>query len=88
MPESVLTASNSETLADLLPNAAAQYGPDEAFLFKNEKGVWEPATYDEILGQVRELSLGLIDLGVEPGDKVSILGNTRPEWTLLSLIHI
>ena len=82
MPESVLTASNSETLADLLPNAAAQYGPDEAFLFKNEKGVWEPATYDEVLGQVRELSLGLIDLGVEPGDKVSILGNTRPEWTL------
>jgi long-chain acyl-CoA synthetase len=30
---------------------------------------------------VRELSLGLIDLGIEKGDKVSILANTRPEWT-------
>ena len=30
---------------------------------------------------VQALSLGLIDLGVAPGDKVSILGNTRPEWT-------
>jgi long-chain acyl-CoA synthetase len=30
---------------------------------------------------VRSLSLGLIDLGVERGDKVSILANTRPEWT-------
>ena len=30
---------------------------------------------------VRSLALGLIDLGVEKGDKVSILANTRPEWT-------
>ena len=30
---------------------------------------------------MRALSLGLIDLGVAKGDKVSILGNTRPEWT-------
>ncbi len=31
---------------------------------------------------MRRLTLGLIDLGVKPGDRVSILGNTRPEWTL------
>ena len=30
---------------------------------------------------VRALSLGLIELGIEKGDKVSILANTRPEWT-------
>jgi hypothetical protein len=30
---------------------------------------------------VRRLSLGLIDLGIEKGDKVAILSNTRPEWT-------
>ena len=82
MPESVLIASNSETLADLLPNATRLHGPDQAFLFKNDQEVWESATYDQVNEQVRELSLGLIDLGVVPGDKVSILGNTRPEWTL------
>ena len=27
------------------------------------------------------LSLGLMELGVEKGDKVAILANTRPEWT-------
>src|SRR5262249_21791363 len=32
---------------------------------------------------VRDLSLGLIDLGIEKGDKVSILANTRPEWTYM-----
>ena len=30
---------------------------------------------------VRPLALGLIELGIEKGDRVSILGNTRPEWT-------
>jgi long-chain acyl-CoA synthetase len=30
---------------------------------------------------VRPLAFGLVTLGVEKGDRVSILGNTRPEWT-------
>src|SRR5262249_7548859 len=30
---------------------------------------------------VERLSLGLMALGVEKGDKVSILANTRPEWS-------
>ena len=30
---------------------------------------------------VTELALGLVDLGIEPGDRVSILSHTRPEWT-------
>ena len=31
---------------------------------------------------VREIGLGLIDLGIAPGDRVCLLANTRPEWTL------
>ncbi|MDQ2940177.1 MAG: AMP-dependent synthetase/ligase, partial [Actinomycetota bacterium] len=38
-------------------------------------------TFSEVLASVRNLSLGLMALGVEKGDKVSILANTRPEWT-------
>src|SRR5580704_15945321 len=32
-----------------------------------------------------EPALGLVGLGVEPGDRVSLLANTRPEWTYASL---
>ncbi len=34
---------------------------------------------------VDEIALGLIALGLEPGDRVSLLANTRPEWTFSSL---
>ena len=38
-------------------------------------------TFDEVREIVRPLAFGLVTLGVEKGDRVSILGNTRPEWT-------
>jgi long-chain acyl-CoA synthetase len=71
----------STTIADLLPRAAAKYGSARAVMFKDDDGKWATRTFDEVGETVRRLALGLIGLGVERGDKVSILGNTRVEWT-------
>ena len=71
----------SATIADLLPEAVAKYGARRAVMFKDDSGQWVTRSYDEVGDVVRELALGLIALGVEKGDKVSILGNTRVEWT-------
>jgi long-chain acyl-CoA synthetase len=73
--------TGSKTIADLLPNAVAQFGPRAAVMFKDERGNWETRTYSEIADTIRQLSLGLVELGVEKGEVVSILANTRPEWT-------
>ena len=81
-PSSSPTADRSETLADLLPCAAEINGNSGAFLFKNDDDAWETSTFSQVMGQVENLCLGLMDLGVKRGDRVSILGNTRPEWTL------
>jgi long-chain acyl-CoA synthetase len=72
--------TKSSTLADLLPLSAECYGSAPAVCFKQD-GDWVKLSFDQVLETVRSLSLGLIDLGVERGDKVSILANTRPEWT-------
>ncbi len=72
--------TKSATLADLLPLSAKVYGSAPAVCFKQD-GEWVKRSFDEVLETVRPLSLGLIDLGVAKGDKVSILANTRPEWT-------
>jgi len=72
--------TNSKTIADLLPRAAAMYG--SAVAVKHKEGDrWIDRTFDEVLEIVRPLAFGLVTLGVEKGDRVSILGNTRPEWT-------
>jgi len=72
--------TKSSTLADLLPLSAELYGSAPAVRFKQD-GSWVDRSFDQVLETVRSLSLGLIELGVEKGDKVSILANTRPEWT-------
>src|SRR5262245_32061609 len=73
--------TGSKTLADLFPLAVQKHGPKRAIMYKDPSGQWVTKTYNEVGEIVKSLSLGLIDLGIEKGDKVSILGNTRPEWT-------
>ena len=82
MPSTFKPTNRSRTLADLLPNSAARHGADGAFLFKNDSGSWEESSYDEVVADVQALTLGLNALGIQRGDKVAIIGNTRPEWTL------
>jgi long-chain acyl-CoA synthetase len=72
--------TNSKTLADLLPLAAQTYGDAPAVRYKDGDG-WADKSFNEVREIVRPLALGLVELGVQKGDRVSILGNTRPEWT-------
>ncbi|HEX5713429.1 MAG TPA: AMP-dependent synthetase/ligase [Solirubrobacterales bacterium] len=72
--------TNSKTLADLLPLAAEAYGDAPAVRYKDGDG-WVSKSFSEVREIVRPLALGLAELGVQKGDRVSILGNTRPEWT-------
>ena len=72
----------SSTVADLLPLAAREHGPRRAVLYKEDDSAgWVSKTYAEVGEIVERLSLGLMELGIEKGDKVAILSNTRPEWT-------
>src|SRR5258708_333556 len=72
--------TQSKTLADLLPRSAAAYGADPAVRYK-DGDAWVDRSFQEVFDIVKPLALGLVALGVEKGDRVSILGNTRPEWT-------
>ncbi len=72
--------THSQTIADLLPKAAELYGSKVAVRYK-EGEQWIGKSFEEVREIVRPLAFGLVTLGVEKGDRVSILGNTRPEWT-------
>ena len=72
--------TGSKTIADLLPLAVKKYGDKPAQRYKVGEE-WVDSSYSELGEVVKEVALGLIDLGIQPGDKVSILAHTRPEWT-------
>jgi long-chain acyl-CoA synthetase len=74
-------ATRSATLADLLPAAIERFGPQPAVRYRDDSGSWVSKSFDEVGEIVRKLSLGLLELGIEKGDKVAILANTRPQWT-------
>ncbi len=79
-PQSAATGSN--TLADLLSLAVEKHADKVAQRYKDQsKGEWVDVSYPELGEITKEISLGLQDLGIERGDKVGILSNTRPEWT-------
>src|SRR5215211_7715915 len=72
--------TGSKTIADLLPRAAERYADKPAQRYKSGDE-WADISYEQLGTIVREIALGLVDLGLEPGDKVSILAHTRPEWS-------
>ena len=83
-PTSEATAAPAQTIADLVPHAAARYGDHAAIRHKRD-GEWHDVTFAELDAIVREVALGLIDLGIEHGERVCILANTRPEWSYADL---
>ena len=64
-----------------MPLAAERHADLAAVTYKDDSGKWVSKTYREVGRSSAQLALGLIELGIEKGDKVSILANTRPEWT-------
>ena len=75
-----MVGTDSRTMADLISLAAARHGGKPALKHKLG-GEWVEVSYEQLDRTVTELALGLVDLGIEPGDRVSILSHTRPEWT-------
>jgi long-chain acyl-CoA synthetase len=79
---STVESTGSQTIADLLPKAAEKYADRVAVKYKDtESGEWRDVTFREVGEIVSEIGRGLIDLGIAAGDRVSLLCNTRAEWT-------
>ncbi len=73
----------AETVGALPSSAAERFGDRLAARHKVD-GEWREMTYAETLAAVQEIALGLAALGIEPGDRVGVLSDTRVEWTLSS----
>jgi long-chain acyl-CoA synthetase len=78
------TGTGAKTLAAMVLEAGERYEDGTAMRY-NDNDRWVESSYEEVVTAAREIAGGLIDQGVEPGDRVAIFSDTRPEWTLADL---
>ncbi len=70
------------TLTQLFFHAIDRFATKRAALRYKAEGEWLDITHHEMAREVKQIGLGLRELGVNPGDRVAILSNNRPEWAI------
>ena len=73
--------STPGTLNRLFFDAVERYHKPDALQVKRG-GRYEPISHATLQDRVRRASLGLEQSGVQPGDRVAILSENRPEWAI------
>jgi long-chain acyl-CoA synthetase len=47
--------------------------------------VWENLSGETVIERINHIALGLADLGVKAGDRIAIISENRPEWSITDL---
>jgi long-chain acyl-CoA synthetase len=76
---SKIVISKALTIPKLFCQQATTFGKDRVAMREKEFGIWRPITWQDYFENVKYIALGLISLGLEEGDKVSMIGDNRPE---------
>ncbi|WP_092840332.1 AMP-binding protein [Roseovarius lutimaris] len=74
-----------DSIPALLQRNATQYGDKPAYREK-EYGIWQSWTWSETEKEIEALALGLINLGVNEGDFIAVIGRNRPYfyWAMVA----
>ncbi|UVO49881.1 long-chain fatty acid--CoA ligase [Sphingomonas sp. SUN019] len=65
--------------------ARAKEKGDAPFLWAKRGGAWQQTSWAEAARQVASLATGLRAIGLNPGDRVMLVSENRPEWCISDL---
>jgi len=74
-----------ETLPQALKENYIKYGSRAVAMRVKDRGIWKEYTWQDYYLKVKYFCLGLMHLGLQQGDHVSILGENKPEWNWAEL---
>ncbi len=78
------TVHGQDTLPKLFRHVAAERG-DKVAMREKHLGIWRAISWREYHDSARHVGLGLVALGLRPGDVVSIIADNGPEWLFTDL---
>jgi long-chain acyl-CoA synthetase len=73
-----------QTIPHYCIEAFRRKGDRQALSFKAENS-WKHISGTEAIERIKRLALGLASLGVKAGDRVAIISENRPEWSLVDI---
>ncbi|MBL4708626.1 MAG: AMP-binding protein, partial [Flavobacteriales bacterium] len=73
-----------ERIFDLHYHQLKNFPKDDALTDKIN-GVWTPTSTQSMIEQAESLASGLLELGLQVGDKVGLISNNRSEWLITDL---
>jgi long-chain acyl-CoA synthetase len=76
-----LEANEPKTLVEMFERTVRLHNKRDALNYKRD-GAWRNISSDEMLKRARHLALGLHALGIKRGDRIALLSENCPEWTL------
>ncbi len=74
-----------ERLFDVLPIYLEKYADKDDALAAKVNGQWRKYSSVEYVSIVNNISYGLINLGVQKGDKIATISSNRPEWNFMDM---
>ena len=75
----MVSRKTGHTIPHIIQDNYEKWGHQTAMCMK-KFGVWQRYNWEDYYQNVKYFSLGLISLGLEPGDVVCIIGDNEPEW--------
>jgi Long-chain acyl-CoA synthetases (AMP-forming) len=84
MPGTTKESKTIPTINDVFHETVAKFGPKAALRHKVDKE-FQDITYAELAARVERMASGLAALGINKGDRVALLSENRPEWTITDL---
>ena len=73
-----------QTIPHFCLESFRRHNKPDALSYKIED-VWKHIPGAEVIEKIKNLALGLADLGVKAGDKIAIISENRPEWSLTDI---
>jgi len=86
-PIAAATPEGTVTVASMARDWARRT-PSQVAMREKDFGIWQEYTWERTWGLVLDAAHGLLALGVEPADRVSIQSEDRPEWIILDLATV
>jgi long-chain acyl-CoA synthetase len=76
---------DESTIPRLFVSKALKYGARKVGLREKDYGIWQQVTWQQYYEHVRAFCLGLVQLGLQRGDRVAVISGNRPEWLYTEL---